>query len=163
MFNEFYNIGNLCNLIGLGKSINLKSRIKLYKNYMCLNQQNIDLNIKKKCILIYNIILNNNIICLIDVKKYTKLVLFLSINVFTHICHSNLKYSVYCNHCLFIYTVCVNIGACLIYSACNINDWLPDTGKPNVLSLTYAFSILNFLSAIQNIVVDGWALTLLKK
>lgn len=54
-------------------------------------------------------------------------------------------------------------GAILLFSASNINDWLPETGKPNLTMLTTVFFVLNFLAATQNIVIDGWALTMLKK
>jgi PAT family acetyl-CoA transporter-like MFS transporter 1 len=45
----------------------------------------------------------------------------------------------------------------------NIDDWLPETGKPNLKMLTTIIFIINILSATQDIVVDGWALTMLKK
>ncbi|VVC42465.1 Major facilitator superfamily domain,Acetyl-coenzyme A transporter 1 [Cinara cedri] len=55
------------------------------------------------------------------------------------------------------------MGAILVFSASNINDWLPEEGKPNLMMLTFVFFVLNFLAATQNIVIDGWALTMLKK
>lgn len=45
----------------------------------------------------------------------------------------------------------------------NIDTWLPDTGQPNLKMLIIVVFIINFLSATQDIVVDGWALTMLKK
>lgn len=45
----------------------------------------------------------------------------------------------------------------------DINEILPDTGKPNVMMLVYMFFVANFLAATQDIVVDGWALTMLRK
>jgi len=44
-----------------------------------------------------------------------------------------------------------------------INEWLVNTNKPNVNALTIMFFTLNFLAATQDIVVDGWALTMLKR
>lgn len=54
-------------------------------------------------------------------------------------------------------------GAFLLYAAANIDDWLPESGKPNLSALVIAFCVVSFLAATQDIVVDGWALTLLKK
>lgn len=45
----------------------------------------------------------------------------------------------------------------------NINDWLVFTEDPNTTFLTLMFFCLNFLAATQDIAVDGWALTMLKK
>lgn len=45
----------------------------------------------------------------------------------------------------------------------NIDDWLPETGKPNIVKLVYVFFIAKMLAATQDIAVDGWALTMLKK
>ena len=42
-------------------------------------------------------------------------------------------------------------------------DGSEDTGGPNVQFLTAIFFCLNFLAATQDIAVDGWALTMLKK
>lgn len=45
-----------------------------------------------------------------------------------------------------------------------VNQWLGDNGsEPNIGILTILFFSLNFLAATQDIVVDGWALTMLKK
>ncbi|XP_026811512.1 acetyl-coenzyme A transporter 1-like [Rhopalosiphum maidis] len=55
------------------------------------------------------------------------------------------------------------IGGCFIYIGNNINEWLPETEKPDVLKLFYAFLFLQILVATQDIVVDSWALTMLKK
>ncbi|CAH1724867.1 unnamed protein product [Aphis gossypii] len=54
-------------------------------------------------------------------------------------------------------------GVFLLYAANNINDWIPEKGKPNILILTCVFFVLNLLVSTQNIVVDSWALTMLKK
>ncbi|XP_060851373.1 acetyl-coenzyme A transporter 1-like [Rhopalosiphum padi] len=55
------------------------------------------------------------------------------------------------------------IGGCFIYIGNNINEWLPETEKPDVLKLFYAVFFVQILVATQDIVVDGWALTMLKK
>jgi len=47
--------------------------------------------------------------------------------------------------------------------ACNIVDWLPESGKPNLKMMLIVVLALNVLSSTQDIVVDGWALTMLKK
>jgi len=44
-----------------------------------------------------------------------------------------------------------------------IEELLPETGVPNVKMLMSVFFALNFLAATQDIAVDGWALTMLKK
>lgn len=51
----------------------------------------------------------------------------------------------------------------LIYFAYNIDDWLPESGKPNLKIIIYVLFATNSLTAAQDVVVDGWALTLLKK
>lgn len=51
----------------------------------------------------------------------------------------------------------------MLYAAYNINEWLPETGKPNIMALTLVFLLSNILVSTQDIVVDGFALTLLKK
>uniref|UniRef100_A0A2S2QHE6 Acetyl-coenzyme A transporter 1 n=1 Tax=Sipha flava TaxID=143950 RepID=A0A2S2QHE6_9HEMI len=55
------------------------------------------------------------------------------------------------------------MGACFLYMSKNIDDWLPETGKPNIVKLVYVFFIAKILAATQDIAVDGWALTMLKK
>jgi len=45
----------------------------------------------------------------------------------------------------------------------DIDDLLPETGKSNIMMLMYMFFVANFLAATQDIVIDGWALTILKK
>lgn len=47
--------------------------------------------------------------------------------------------------------------------AININNWLPETGRPNLKIIIIVIFVINFLSATQDIVIDGWALTMLKK
>jgi len=55
----------------------------------------------------------------------------------------------------------------MIFLSGKVEDWLgPDhssTHAPNITVLTCFFFFLNFLAATQDIVVDGWALTMLKR
>ncbi|VEN54069.1 unnamed protein product [Callosobruchus maculatus] len=56
------------------------------------------------------------------------------------------------------------IGAFMLLLASHVNRWLGvDGGTPNIEILTVLFFLLNFLAATQDIAVDGWALTMLKK
>ncbi|XP_060866175.1 acetyl-coenzyme A transporter 1-like isoform X1 [Metopolophium dirhodum] len=55
------------------------------------------------------------------------------------------------------------MGSFFLYIANDINNLLPETGKPNIEKLVYVFFVATFLVATQDIVVDGWALTMLKK
>jgi len=55
------------------------------------------------------------------------------------------------------------IGLLILYMASNIDNWLPESGKPNLKMLIIVIFLVNILSATQDIVVDGWALTLLNK
>ncbi|XP_022174745.1 acetyl-coenzyme A transporter 1-like [Myzus persicae] len=55
------------------------------------------------------------------------------------------------------------MGLLILYMASNIDDWLPESGKPNLTMLITVVFVVNILSATQDIVVDGWALTMLKK
>ncbi|VVC36431.1 Hypothetical protein CINCED_3A008525 [Cinara cedri] len=55
------------------------------------------------------------------------------------------------------------IGMCFIYIASDIDNILPEKGIPKIKRLVYIFSICTFLITTQDIVVDGWALTILKK
>ncbi|VVC28207.1 Major facilitator superfamily domain,Acetyl-coenzyme A transporter 1 [Cinara cedri] len=55
------------------------------------------------------------------------------------------------------------MGLCLIHMANNINEWLPESGKANLNMLIIMVFVINLLSATQDIVVDGWALTMMKK
>lgn len=55
------------------------------------------------------------------------------------------------------------IGLFLLFLGMNINDWLVLTEDPNTTFLTLMFFCLNFLAATQDIAVDGWALTMLRK
>jgi PAT family acetyl-CoA transporter-like MFS transporter 1 len=59
------------------------------------------------------------------------------------------------------------IGVFMIFLSGKVEDWLgPDhssTHAPNITVLTCFFFFLNFLAATQDIVVDGWALTMLQR
>lgn len=57
------------------------------------------------------------------------------------------------------------IGAFMIYLAQNVDDWLGDGGeqRPQMFLLTSVFFVLWFLTATQDIAVDGWALTMLQR
>lgn len=56
------------------------------------------------------------------------------------------------------------IGIFMLLLSSNINKWLTDNGtEPDIFILTVLFFLLNFLAATQDIAVDGWALTMLKK
>lgn len=44
-----------------------------------------------------------------------------------------------------------------------MDDWLPESEKPNLKMIVCVMLTINVLSATQCIAVDGWALTLLKK
>ncbi|XP_038209733.1 acetyl-coenzyme A transporter 1 [Zerene cesonia] len=56
------------------------------------------------------------------------------------------------------------IGIVMIIMSRNITDWLGSEEKaPTMTLLTISFLFLNFLAATQDIAVDGWALTMLKR
>lgn len=59
------------------------------------------------------------------------------------------------------------IGVFMLILSKSVNSLLmddPTTGKkPDIYLLTFIFLMLNFLAATQDIAVDGWALTLLKR
>jgi len=54
------------------------------------------------------------------------------------------------------------IGITMLLLAQNVDYYL-DSTPPDVFSLTCMFFFLNFLAATQDIAVDGWALTMLKR
>ncbi|VVC28206.1 Major facilitator superfamily domain,Acetyl-coenzyme A transporter 1 [Cinara cedri] len=56
-----------------------------------------------------------------------------------------------------------SMGGCFLIMANNIENWLPKTGRPNIEMLVSVFFVSKMLAATQDIVVDGWALTMLKK
>lgn len=53
------------------------------------------------------------------------------------------------------------LGTFMIFLSHHVDNWIGET--PNIELLTLTFFILNFLAATQDIAVDGWALTMLKK
>ncbi|XP_037932580.1 acetyl-coenzyme A transporter 1 [Teleopsis dalmanni] len=56
------------------------------------------------------------------------------------------------------------IGGFMLFLSWHVERWLGGNGAdPNVPLLTLVFFILNFLAATQDIAVDGWALTMLKR
>jgi len=55
------------------------------------------------------------------------------------------------------------IGIFFFITGYYINEWLDNGSKLNINALTLLFFVLNFLAATQDIIVDGWALTMLKK
>ena len=59
------------------------------------------------------------------------------------------------------------IGIFMIFLSGKVEDWLgsdhSSTHAPNITVLTCFFFFLNFLAATQDIVVDGWALTMLQR
>lgn len=59
----------------------------------------------------------------------------------------------------------VVMGAFMIFVAQNVDEWMGDgtTKEPQMVLLTLAFFGLWFLAATQDISVDGWALTMLKR
>ncbi|XP_075977564.1 acetyl-coenzyme A transporter 1 [Anticarsia gemmatalis] len=56
------------------------------------------------------------------------------------------------------------IGIIMIIMSNSVTDWLgSDETSPSIAYLTISFLFLNFLAATQDIAVDGWALTMLKR
>lgn len=56
------------------------------------------------------------------------------------------------------------MGFFMLLLSSHVNQWLGSkTIKPNIEMLTIIFFVLNVLAATQDIVVDGWALTMLKR
>lgn len=54
-------------------------------------------------------------------------------------------------------------GIFFIITGFYINKWLVYGENLRIYSITIMFFVLNFLAATQDIIVDGWALTMLKK
>lgn len=54
-------------------------------------------------------------------------------------------------------------GIFFIITGFYINKWLVHGESLRIYSITIMFFVLNFLAATQDIIVDGWALTMLKK
>lgn len=56
------------------------------------------------------------------------------------------------------------IGLCMLCLSFKIDSLIGDDSEPvNIYALTFIFACLNTLAATQDIAVDGWALTMLKK
>lgn len=56
------------------------------------------------------------------------------------------------------------IGAFMLLLGQFVDMWLGNNNtSPNIEVLTVLFFLLNFLAATQDVAVDGWALTMLKK
>lgn len=56
------------------------------------------------------------------------------------------------------------IGIVMIIMSNSVQDWLgSESEPPSMMILTMSFLMLNFLAATQDIAVDGWALTMLKR
>jgi MFS transporter, PAT family, solute carrier family 33 (acetyl-CoA transportor), member 1 len=57
------------------------------------------------------------------------------------------------------------IGTSLLFLSGKVDNWFGDgaTQKPQVLLITIVFSLVWFLTATQDIAVDGWAITMLKR
>lgn len=53
----------------------------------------------------------------------------------------------------------------MIFVGQNVDEWMGDGAdkSPQMILLTVVFFVLWFLAATQDIVVDGWALTMLKR
>lgn len=51
----------------------------------------------------------------------------------------------------------------MLYVAQNVDGWMGDGKGPQMFLLTAVFFVLWFLAATQDIAVDGWALTMLKR
>ncbi|XP_050056482.1 acetyl-coenzyme A transporter 1-like isoform X1 [Aphis gossypii] len=76
--------------------------------------------------------------------------------------------SIYCpsveRRKMWLVPVHILLGTCLLVCSFYINDWLLNTGESNnVIPLTVVWLIINCLAATQDIVVDGWACSMLKK
>lgn len=56
------------------------------------------------------------------------------------------------------------IGVMMVVMSSSVTAWLGSADeKPSMMILTVSFMFLNFLAATQDIAVDGWALTMLKR
>lgn len=57
------------------------------------------------------------------------------------------------------------IGVFMLFLSQNVDEWLGDglTNRPRIPLLASVFFVLYFLTATQDIAVDGWAITMLKK
>lgn len=75
--------------------------------------------------------------------------------------------SIYCpsvgRRKMWLVPVYILLGTCLLVCSLYINGWLSNTGDLNVIPLTIVWLIINCLAATQDIVVDGWACSMLQK
>jgi len=56
------------------------------------------------------------------------------------------------------------IGGAMLLLSMYVTQWIgSETDEPNVFVLTCLFFLINFMAATQDIAVDGWALTMLKR
>ncbi|VVC28212.1 Major facilitator superfamily domain,Acetyl-coenzyme A transporter 1 [Cinara cedri] len=55
------------------------------------------------------------------------------------------------------------MGVFLFYTATKVEEWIPESGKPNLNALVVIIGILYLLASLQDIALDGWSLTILKK
>lgn len=53
-------------------------------------------------------------------------------------------------------------GLALIVVGSNVNEWLTDDGV-QMTTLTCVFFCVNILASTQDIIIDGWSLTLLRR
>lgn len=53
------------------------------------------------------------------------------------------------------------LGIAMLLMSVKVDSWLGE--EPDMVPLTVGFFGLNFLAATQDIAVDGWALTMLKR
>lgn len=85
--------------------------------------------------------------------------MYLNLGVYLHFTETVLEHTRY-NNFKFDHFI---LGLLFLYMASNLDDWLSETGKPNLKLIALVFLTINFLSATQDIAVDGWSLTMLKK
>ncbi|XP_022169005.1 acetyl-coenzyme A transporter 1-like [Myzus persicae] len=75
--------------------------------------------------------------------------------------------SIYCpsvgRRKMWLVPVHILLGTCLLVCSFYINGWLSSTEDSNVIPLTVVWLIINCLAATQDIVVDGWACSMLQK
>ncbi|XP_050430843.1 acetyl-coenzyme A transporter 1-like isoform X3 [Adelges cooleyi] len=55
------------------------------------------------------------------------------------------------------------LGTFFLYSGVHFDSWIGTEGKPQVAIITFIFFCIHLFAATQNIAVDGWALTMLRK
>ncbi|KAG8250256.1 hypothetical protein J6590_105571 [Homalodisca vitripennis] len=55
------------------------------------------------------------------------------------------------------------IGICMLTLSSWVDFWIEDTEGPRIVLLTGFFFVLCFLAATQDVAVDGWALSMLRR